>query len=80
MQSQLQVDTSFYVDFPKNSVSVCLSTCGLLHKAGFSFYPCKFNISLNKLCFFGLKKMDWFLAGFIGLVPYATRLTFFILK
>ena len=35
----------------------------MLHKTGFSCYSGKSEISLNKLWFFGLKKVDWFFSG-----------------
>jgi len=45
---------------------------GLLHEAGFSCYPLKFEISLSKL---RLKIVDWFLAVFIAILTYVSRLT-----
>lgn len=46
-----------------------LNHCGLIHKAGFSCYPGKFKISLNKRLF-QAQLVDSFLADFIAIVIY----------
>lgn len=53
--------------------TVVLIFRGLFYEAGFSSYQGKFEQTLYWEG--GVIKMDWFLAVFIAIVTYATRLT-----